>query len=77
MFECSAYIPDMSCQESRRVRHRLRRARYEARQRAGNADFATETTVMFGNFYSARRVDRRCTAAGVMPPIKQHPGEAR
>jgi len=42
-----------------------------------NADFATETTVMFGNFYSAGRVDRCCTAAGVIPPIEQHPGEAR
>jgi len=42
-----------------------------------NADFATETTVMFGNFHSAGRVDRCCTAAGVMPPIEQHPGETR
>jgi hypothetical protein len=25
-----------------------------------------------GNFYSAGRVDRRCTAAGVMPPIERH-----
>jgi hypothetical protein len=33
----SAYIPDMSCQNSKRVRHRQRQARYEARQRAGIA----------------------------------------
>jgi len=30
-----------------------------------------------GNFYSAGRVDRCCTAAGVIPPIEQPPGEAR
>ena len=28
-----AYIPDMSCQDSKRARHRQRQARYEARQR--------------------------------------------
>ena len=36
-FECTAYIPDMSCEDSKRARHRQRQARYEARQRAGVA----------------------------------------
>ena len=31
MHECSAYIPDMSCEDSKRARHRQRQARYEAR----------------------------------------------
>jgi len=34
MCDCTAYIADMSRQESKRVRHRQRQARYEARQRA-------------------------------------------
>ena len=37
MHECAAYIPDMSCEESERTRHRQRQARYEARLRAGIA----------------------------------------
>jgi hypothetical protein len=35
MYECSAYMPDMSCQDAKRARHRQRQAAYEARQRAG------------------------------------------
>ena len=35
MYECSAYISDMSCQDSKRARHRRRQAAYEARLRAG------------------------------------------
>ena len=31
MHECSAYIPDMSCQDSKRARHRQQQAAYEAR----------------------------------------------
>jgi hypothetical protein len=37
MYECSAYIPDMSCEHSKRALHRQRQARYEARLRAGVA----------------------------------------
>jgi hypothetical protein len=37
MYERAAYIPDMSCQDSKRARHCQRQARYEARQRAGVA----------------------------------------
>jgi hypothetical protein len=36
MRECTAYIPDMSCEDSKRERHRQRQAAYEARLRAGN-----------------------------------------
>ena len=32
-----AYIPDMSCQDAKRARHRQRQARYEARLRDGVA----------------------------------------
>ena len=35
MSHCTAYIADMSCQDSKRARHRERQARYEARVRAG------------------------------------------
>ena len=35
MFECSAYIPDMSREDSKRARHRQRQAAYEARLRDG------------------------------------------
>lgn len=37
MHECSAYIPDMSCEDSKRARQRQRQAAYEARLRAGVA----------------------------------------
>jgi hypothetical protein len=37
MYECAAYIPDMSCEDSKRACHCQRRARYEARLRAGVA----------------------------------------
>ena len=37
MYGCTAYILDMPCEDSKRVRHRQRQARYEARQRAGVA----------------------------------------
>ena len=37
MHECTAYIDDMSCQDSKRARHRQRQARYEARLRDGVA----------------------------------------
>jgi hypothetical protein len=37
MYECAAYIPDMSCEDSKRACHRQRQARYEARLRAGVA----------------------------------------
>jgi hypothetical protein len=30
--ECTAYIPDMSCDDSKRARHRQRQAAYEARR---------------------------------------------
>ena len=33
MRECTAYIPDMSREDSERARHRQRQARYEARKR--------------------------------------------
>ena len=33
----AAYIPDMSCEDSKRARHRQRQARYEVRMRAGVA----------------------------------------
>jgi hypothetical protein len=36
MQECAAYIPDMSCEDSKRARHRQRQAAYEVR-------FATAT----------------------------------
>jgi hypothetical protein len=32
-----AYIPDMSCEDSKRARHRQRQAQYEARLREGVA----------------------------------------
>jgi hypothetical protein len=35
MYKCTTYIPDMSCEDSKRARHRQRQAAYEARQRAG------------------------------------------
>jgi hypothetical protein len=35
IFEYSAYIPDMSREDSKRARHRQRQAAYEARVRAG------------------------------------------
>jgi hypothetical protein len=41
MSERSAYIPDMSCQDSKRARHRQRQARYEARLRDGIGLFPT------------------------------------
>ena len=37
VYECSAYIPDMSSEDSERARHRKRQARYEARLRDGVA----------------------------------------
>ena len=37
IYECTAYIPDMSREDSKRARQRQRQARYEARQRAGVA----------------------------------------
>jgi hypothetical protein len=37
MYECTAYIPDMSSEDSERARHRQRQARYEARLRDGVA----------------------------------------
>ncbi len=33
MYECTAYIPDMSREDSKRARHRQRQAAYEARVR--------------------------------------------
>jgi hypothetical protein len=36
-----AYIPDMSCQDSKRARQRQRQARYEARLRDGIGLFPT------------------------------------
>jgi hypothetical protein len=33
MRECTAYIPDTSCEDPKRARHRQRQARYEALQR--------------------------------------------
>jgi hypothetical protein len=30
--ECTAYIPDMSCDDSKRARHRQRQAAYQARR---------------------------------------------
>jgi hypothetical protein len=33
MYYCAAYIPDMSCEDSKRARHRQRQAAYEARLR--------------------------------------------
>jgi hypothetical protein len=45
---------------------------------SGLGDIQTEYALCeLGNFYSAGRVDRCCTAAGVISPIEQHPGEAR
>jgi hypothetical protein len=41
MHECTAYIPDMSCQDSKRARHRQRQAAYEARMREGVGLFPT------------------------------------
>ena len=35
MYERTAYIADMSCEDSKRARHRQRHAAYEARLRAG------------------------------------------
>jgi hypothetical protein len=35
MYECTAYIPDMLCQDTKRARQR--QARYEARRRVGVA----------------------------------------
>ena len=35
MYQCSAYIPDMSSHDAKRARHRRRQAAYEARMRAG------------------------------------------
>jgi hypothetical protein len=37
VYEVTAYIPDMSCQASKRALHRQRQARYEARLRDGVA----------------------------------------
>jgi hypothetical protein len=37
MCKCSAYISDMSREDSKRARHRQRQAAYEARVRAGVA----------------------------------------
>jgi hypothetical protein len=36
MYGCTAYMPDVSCEDSKRARNRKRQAR-EARQRAGIA----------------------------------------
>jgi hypothetical protein len=41
MHECTAYIPDMSCDDPKRARHRQRQAAYEARVRAGIGLFPT------------------------------------
>ena len=41
MHECSAYIPDMSCEDTKRARHRQRQAAYEARVRDGIGLFPT------------------------------------
>jgi hypothetical protein len=35
IYECTDYIPDMSCEDSKRARHRQRQAHYEARLRDG------------------------------------------
>jgi hypothetical protein len=40
MYEGTAYIPDMSCEDSKRAGHRHWQARYEARRRAGRALYA-------------------------------------
>jgi hypothetical protein len=36
MRECTAYIPCMSCEDSKRARHRQRQAAYEARVRVAS-----------------------------------------
>ena len=41
MYWCSAYIPEMSCEDSKRARHRQRQAAYEARLRDGIGLFPT------------------------------------
>jgi hypothetical protein len=41
MYECTAYIPDMSREDSKRARHRRRQAAYEARVRDGIGLFPT------------------------------------
>jgi len=41
MYECSAYIPDMSGEDSKRALHRQRQARYEAHLRDGIGPFPT------------------------------------
>ena len=41
IYECVAYITDMSCDDSRRAGHRQRQARYEARMREGVGLFPT------------------------------------
>ena len=41
MHNCLSYIPDMSCEDSKRARHRQRQALYEARSRDGIGLFPT------------------------------------
>jgi hypothetical protein len=62
IYECVAYITDMSCDDSKRARHRQRQARYEARQRAGVALYPAPLGGRVG--LAGREPNRR---QGIMP----------
>jgi len=58
IYECVAYMPDMSCRDSKRARRRQRQARYEARRRSGVALYpapvgVVERDALYLNYYRA------------------------
>ena len=73
----NAYIPDMSCEDSKRARHCQRQARYEARQRAGVALYPAplgageiDTLVTLGWLREGAETDRRRVGEAVAAAIR-------
>jgi hypothetical protein len=58
-----AYIPDMSCDDSKRARHRQRQAAYEARLRDDIGLFS----IPRGDTNPAIRLTRQARPAGAVP----------
>jgi hypothetical protein len=77
MYRCTAYIPDMSRQDSKRARQRQRQARYEARQRAGIGLYPAplgageiETLVALGWLQEGTVADRHRVGEAVAAAIR-------
>jgi hypothetical protein len=84
MHECTAYIPDMSREDSKRARHRQRQAAYEARVRAGVALYPAplgaveiDALVALGWLREGTETDRNRVGEAVAAAIRDFASRSR